>query len=151
NLAALSGMIALGFALFAFMRLPGRATISRRLMVAAVAGVLMPALIVATFMPATSLRPALVVFAIGAAPPVAVLVSLTSLGYRASPLMRATVGLAAWSGSLALFIVLLERIAEAEVGLMGLLAALLEQSVTFHVVAIFIRNTGEIAWLGASI
>lgn len=149
NLAAVSGLIALSFALLTYLRAPGHASIPRRLTVAAFSGVLLPALLMATLLPPAGLRRTLVVFALGAASSLVTLFAMSGVRYRGHPALRAAVGLAGSSTLLSLLWLGLGQLRQPRGDFWDILGALFVNNPTFTESLILgLRHAAEVAWLG---
>lgn len=147
NLAAVAGLGALVTALFAFLRLPGFASIGRRLAVAAFSGVFVPSIVVAAALPAAMLQPKLVVFGLASAHVLVALLALTAVRHRADPPVRAAVALAGLAAFATLLFVGLGQLANAQGGFWRAVGAALGGA-TGEGWLMGIRHAGELAWLG---
>lgn len=149
NLAAVGGLLAVTVSLVAFLRLPGFASVGRRLAVAAFSGIFVPSVAVAALLPAAMLRPRLVVFGLAAANVLVALVTLTAVRYRPERLLRIALGLASVTAFSTLVVIAVGQLASAQGGLWGSLGALLSQNpTTTQHVRLVIRHAGELCWLG---
>ena len=83
NLAAVAGIIALAAALFTFMRMAGYSGLGRRLGVASVSGIVVPAFVIAIVKPKEEVLLLVVVAALVGSNLLAVLVGTVALGYAA--------------------------------------------------------------------
>lgn len=152
NLAAVAGMVAALVALIAFLRLPGYASIGRRLAVAAFSGIFLPSVAVAALLPAPMLRRKLVIFGLAAANVLVALIALTATRYRPERLLRVALGLASATSLLTLTAVGLGQLAQAQRGFWGSLGALMMSSPsTTERVLLAIRHTGEVCWMAVLI
>lgn len=148
NLAAVSGIVALLFALLAFLRHSGWAPIGRRLIVAAFSGIFVPSLLVATALPYASLRARLVIFSLGAANVLTTLIAITAIRYRAPTGVRVAVGALAATAFSSLLVVGLGLVMTAEGGALGLVAGLFrEHPGTSQRVLLALRHLGEVCWM----
>lgn len=149
NLSAIAGLGALLVALFAFLRLPGFASIGRRLVVAAFAGVFVPSIVVAAILPAAMVQPKLVVFGLAAANVLVTLLALTATRYRPEVSLRVAVGLASATTFATLLVVGLGQLAHAEGGFWQAVGAVLVENPSgAERLLLGIRHLGELAWLG---
>lgn len=150
NLAAVSGIVALVFAILSFLRLPGFAPIGRRLAVAAFSGIFVPGVVVATMFPYASLRRRLVIFGLAAANVLVTLLAMTALRNRPHGGVRIASGLVAATAFLSLILVGLGQIAYSEVGApFEWLSAILSANPTTTQRALLgLRNVGEVCWMG---
>lgn len=148
NLAAVAGVIALVASLLHFLRFPSFAPIGRRLAVAAFAGIFVPCILVATFLPHASLRPRLVVFGLAAANVLVTLLGLSSLRYRAEIGLRVAVIASALSAFLALVVIGISQLLHVEGGVWAWLAAMLTRNPGATQSAhLAIRHVAELAWM----
>jgi hypothetical protein len=139
NLAAISGLVALTIALLSFLRTPMHAPVRRRLSIAGFAGIFLPTTALATLLPAERTSLQIVLFAVGAANVLAVLLGLTAARRDAPWGIRAGVALVAISAFFAfasLVVTLLPPIAQTQAGL---------------VAGAVLRRTGEVCFLIAPI
>ncbi len=149
NLSAVAGLGALLVALFAFLRLPGFASIGRRLVVAAFAGVFVPSIVVAAVLPAAMVQPKLVVFGLAAANVLVTLLALTAARYRPEPALRVAVALASATAFATLLVVGLGQLARAEGGFWQAVGAVLVENPSgAERLLLGIRHLGELAWMG---
>lgn len=149
NLSAVAGLSALAVALFAFLRLPGFASIGRRLAVAAFAGIFVPSIVVAALLPAAMLQPRLVVFGLAAANVLVTLLALTAARYRPEPALRIAVALASAAAFTTLAVVGLGQLAQAEGGFLEAVGAVLVQNPTgAQRLLLAVRHLGELCWIG---
>ncbi len=149
NLSAVAGVVALVVALFAFLRLPGFASIGRRLAVAAFAGVFVPSIVVAALLPIAMVQPKLVVFGLAAGNVLVTLLGLTAARYRAERPLRIAVALASVASFVTLLVVGLGQLAQAQGGFWGALGAVLaDESGSSQRMLLAIRHLGELAWIG---
>ena len=148
NLAAVAGVISLAIGLLSFLRLPGFAPVGRRLAVAAFSGIFVPSVVVAAMLPAATLRPKLVIFALAAANVLVTLLSMTAVRYRPSRALRVAVaclGVAAFSS---LAVVGLGQLLHVREGLWAPIAALfIDHASAAQTFLLGIRHAGELAWL----
>lgn len=148
NLAAVGGIVALVFALLAFLRHSGYAPIWRRLVVAAFSGIFVPSLLVATALPYASLRARLVIFSLAAANVLATLIAVTAVRYRAPAGARLAAGMVAATALSSLLVVGLGLVMTAQGGALGVLASLLaEDPETSQRVLLAVRHLGEVCWM----
>ncbi|MGF1468075.1 MAG: hypothetical protein ACFCGT_18285 [Sandaracinaceae bacterium] len=150
TLAALAAMVGLAFGLASFLRLPGYAPMGRRLSVAAFSGILLPAFLVAIFLPRAFTQERLVLLALAATHVLVTLVAITAARYRAGGPFRIATSLAALAGFLTLVTVGLRRLAEAPArGLWAPVTGLLQAySVATLGLLSVLQSVGEGAWLG---
>lgn len=152
NLAAVAGLVAVMASLVAFLRLPGFASIGRRLAVAAFSGIFIPSVAVAALLPSALLRRKLVIFGLAAANVLVALITLTAVRYRPERTLRISLGLACATALLTLTTVGLGQLAQAQGGLWGSLGALMMASPrATERVLLAIRHTGELCWAGVLI
>jgi hypothetical protein len=152
NLAAVAGVVAVLVSLIAFLRLPGYASIGRRLAVAAFSGIFLPCVAVAALLPAAMLRRKLVVFGLAAANVLVALIAVTAVRYRPERTLRVALALASATAVLTLIVVGLGQLTQAEGGFWGSLGALLmAQPGTTEKVLLGLRHSGEVCWVGVLI
>lgn len=153
NLAAVSGIVTLTFALLAFLRLPGYAPVGRRLAVAAFSGIFVPSVVVATFLPQATVRPRLVIFGLAAANVLVCLLGMTAVRYRPGRALRTAIAGATLSCFLTLLFVGLGQLAQASPeGFWGAVAgALVDHSSATQDVRLTLRHLGELCWLAPSL
>jgi len=149
NLAAVCGLIALLFALLGFLRLPGFASIGRRLAVAAFSGIFVPSILVATALPYATLRAKLVVFGLAAANVLVTLIGMTAARHRAPLPLRTATGLVAATAFLSLTVVGLGQLVSADPGSLGWVGALISSDPSRNQSALLLlRHLGEACWIG---
>jgi uncharacterized membrane protein (Fun14 family) len=120
--------------------------------VAAFSGVILPALLVATFLPRTAMREGLVDFASAAGSVIVALVTLTAVHYRSRAGVRVAVGLAGWSATTSLFIVFVHQLQIARGGILGWIAVFcFRYAEQIEGILHRVQQYGEVAWLGALI
>lgn len=147
NLAAVAGLVTLVFGLLHYLRFPGLASIGRRLAVAAVAGIFVPSILVATFLPHASLRPGLVLFGLFASNVLVTLLGLSALGYRGPAAVRVAIIALTITTTFSLLVLGIARLAEIQGGPWGWLAAMVQRNpTTTQVVNLGLRHLGELAW-----
>ncbi|MGE0792050.1 MAG: hypothetical protein AB7S26_40625 [Sandaracinaceae bacterium] len=147
NLAAVGGSIALLVALLQYLRFPGFASIGRRLAVAAFAGIFLPCIAVATFLPHESLRPRLVLFGLAAADVLVALISLSALRYRAEVGLRIAVAGVAISTFLILVVLGVSQLSQADQGPWAWFAALVARHpTTTQTIHLGLRHAAEVVW-----
>lgn len=149
NLAAVSGLVALVAALFAFLRAPSYAPIGRRLAVAAFSGVFVPSVAATAVLAPTHVRRKLVVFSLAAANVLVTLLAMSAVRYRAERALRLSVGLASATTFLTLTTVGLTQLIQAEGGFWRALgAALLAAPGGGEALVMSVRHLGELCWVG---
>lgn len=120
NLAAIAGLVALTLALLAVLRTPMHAPVRRRLSIAGFAGIFLPTTALATLLPAERTSEQIVLFAVGAANVLAVLLGLTAArrpapwGIRAG---TALIAISAFFAFVALLVSVVQPIAHTAFGL----------------------------------
>ena len=120
NLAAIAGLVALTLALLAVLRTPMHAPVRRRLSIAGFAGIFLPTTALATLLPAERTSDQIVLFAVGAANVLAVLLGLTAArrpapwGIRAG---TALISVSAFFAFVALLVSVVEPLAHTAFGL----------------------------------
>jgi hypothetical protein len=151
NLAAICAMIALGTALLSFLREPRYASISRRLLIAGFAGIFLPAVALATVLPAERNRQEMVIIGIGAANVLGVLIGLSALRRPAPRGIRIGLGLLTCAALLS-FGALVITVLEASVLSRGLGAEVLHDSwqLAYDSKGL-LKHVGELAYLAAPI
>ena len=149
TLAAVAGIVALIVALMSHLRLPGWAPVGRRLAVAAFSGVFVPAVVVATVLPAASLRRRLVIFGLAAANVLVVLLGMSAARYRPGRGVRVATVTATVTCFVALAVVGLGQLAHVDgPGALGGLGALfMAHASATQRVLMGMRHVGEIAWM----
>ncbi|MCS6799562.1 MAG: hypothetical protein NZ898_13750 [Myxococcota bacterium] len=85
NAAALGGLAVLGLALWGFVRHPGRAYVVQRLGLAAISGMFLPTMALATALPASRMTPEVVLFASGAGAVLATSAAMYGLRWPGGP------------------------------------------------------------------
>ncbi len=135
NCAAIFGFVALCFALVQFLRPRGYAPVLRRIGIAAMAGVFLPTVALATLLPMERTSPPTVLCATGAASTLVVLLGLTALRWRPPSSLRVAMGAVSASALLAF--------CALAVALFG---PMLRWSHSY-VVASSLRRAGEFAYL----
>lgn len=101
NLAAVAGLVALAAALFTFLRMAGYAGLGRRLGISSIAGLLMPAFLLALVIPKERVSVLVVVVALVASNALLVLLGSVAVGYAAGA-RRWAAGMALTSAALVL-------------------------------------------------
>ncbi len=133
NLAAVAGIAALTWSLFGFLRMAGYAGLARRLMLSAVAGLLLPAFLLAIVVQKERVSILVVLIALGMANALAVLMGAGAATYRSGAL-RWAVSFATASGALVLVVLIVASVRSlVELGLGG-------------PVGFVARHGGELAW-----
>lgn len=135
NLAAVAGLVALGFALVDFIRIRGHLPLRRRIVLAAFAGIFLPTALLATVLPEEKTTTQVVLLATGAANVLAVLTGLTAVRFTSPPALR--IGLAG-------------AITAVFFAFAALVLAMLGTQLgwnTGYVIASAMRRVGEIAYL----
>lgn len=149
NLAAVAGLVAVITALLGFLRLPGYASITRRLVVAAFSGIFVPSVVVATLLPAALVKRKLVIFGLMAANILVTLITLTATRYRPERLLRVSVVLACVTAASTLASIGLGQLMEVRGGLLGVIGALMSaRAKSTESVLLTMRHAGELSWLG---
>lgn len=149
NLAAISGLTSLAVGLLAFLRLPGYAPVGRRLAVAAFSGIFVPSVVVATLLPAATLRPKLVIFGLAAANVLVTLLAMTAVRHRPWRGLRPAVACVGIAAFVSLAVVGLGQLAQSPGGLWGPLATLfIDHAGATQTFLLGLRHVGELAWLG---
>jgi len=149
NLAAVGGLVALLFALLGFLRLPGFASIGRRLAVAAFSGIFVPSIVVATVFPYATLRAKLVVFGLAAANVLVTLIGMTAARHRAPISLRLASGLVALTAFVSLAVVGLGQLLAADPRSLGWVGALLSSDASRNQsMLLILRHIGEACWVG---
>ncbi len=148
NLAGVGGSVALVLGLLQFLRFPSFAPVGRRLAVAAFAGIFVPCILVATYLPHASLKPRLVIFGLAAANVLTTLLGLSALRFRAPLGLRVAVVGASVAAFLTLVWIGMSQILQVEGGALAWLAALMQSNPgptqTIHLA---IRHVGELGWM----
>jgi hypothetical protein len=134
NLSGVAGIVALFAALFAYLRMPGFAALYVRLPVAGFAGVLMPALTLATVLPRERMAPHLVLFGMFAAHVLICLFALAAIGYRNRG-VRLALALALLTSLQVLVVITIASVRAIVAGGFG------------GPVAYLARHGGEVTWL----
>lgn len=101
NLAAVAGLVAFASGLFTFLRMAGYSGLGRRLAISSIAGLLMPAFVLALIIPKEQVSVLVVVVALVASNALAVLLGTVAIGYPGGA-RRWAAGLALSSGVLVL-------------------------------------------------
>ncbi|MFK7991006.1 MAG: hypothetical protein AB8I08_33610 [Sandaracinaceae bacterium] len=153
TLAAVASVVSLLTSLMTFLRVPGWASIPRRLAIAAFSGIFLPAIVVATVMPAESMRPRMVVFALAAANVIVTLMGMTAARYRPGPAIRIAMMSVTLTSFLALAVVGLGQLSVAgHNGSLGGIGALFAANPsTTQRTLMAMRHLGEVAWLSVPV
>lgn len=133
NLAAVAGLIALGIGLFTFLRMAGYSGLLRRLGVSSIAGLLMPAFVLALVIPKERVSILVVVVALTASNVLAVMLGTVALQYPAGPRRWASV-LGTLSGVLVLTVLVVASVRT------------IAESVAASPIGVAAHHGGEIAW-----
>lgn len=91
NVAAVAGITALGMVLFGFLKMPGFSGLFRRLQIAALAGLLFPALLLGLVLPKERLPAPVVLVAVGVGHALVALFGVVVISYRASVARRPSI------------------------------------------------------------
>lgn len=91
NVAAVSGLLALTLALWGFMRMAGWSGLLRRVQIAALSGLLFPALLLGLLLPKERMMPPVVLIAVGVGHAMVALFGITTLRYGKSPTRWASI------------------------------------------------------------
>lgn len=132
NLAAIAGTIALGAALYGFLRYPRYAPIRRRLLLAGFAGIFIPTVALAAILPAERVPVDVIQFSMSAASILTVFFGLTGLRWPAPRSVRLALGLLTASVFLAFGWFVLDW---------------LDPLTGWGSIALVLRRAGEIAYL----
>lgn len=143
NLGGVAGIVATTFGFWVYLRMAGFAGPLRRVQVAALAGLLLPALVLSALAGGDTLPGAVVLVAIGVGNTIVVLLGVVAGGYLRSPYREGV-----WGGALASMLVLILLVA-ATFDAIG--APLTDGSDAASVVFRACRLIGELVWLAAPV
>lgn len=90
NIASVAGVLSLGWVLLGFMRMAGWSGLMRRLQIAALAGLLFPALLIGLFLPKEEMPAFVVLIAVGVGHAMVALFGIVALPYRTTVTRYAT-------------------------------------------------------------
>jgi hypothetical protein len=133
NLAAVAGIVALSVGLFGFLRMAGYAGLLRRLCISSVAGLLMPAFVLALVVPKERVSILVVVVALAAANLLVALLGSVAVQYAAGA-RRVAAGIAMLSGGLVLTVLIVASVRT------------IAESSAATPIGLFAHHAGEISW-----